>query len=112
MQAIKDWWPIIAFCLTLAGWATREIFISYNHLQKRVASQKQDHDAHEDICSRRYAEIASEAAAFRELVETRLDSLIEVNDERHQENLQRFADGRADNKALSQKIDIVLARMP
>lgn len=88
MDVIKEWWPILAFVLALAGWCCREVFLyfkrrhdAFNALERRVDSQRQEHDAHEDICSRRYSEIAQQ-----------MSQLKEVGDDRHHENLGRFDD--------------------
>jgi hypothetical protein len=85
-QVIRDWWPIIAFWTAAIGWFCREMFMyfkrqydAHDALEKRVTSAEFRHASHEDICSRRYGEIAIEFADIKERTA-----------ERHEENVQRF----------------------
>jgi hypothetical protein len=91
------WWPLIAFWLALIGWCAREGFIymqrrrrAHEDLERRVAAQERAHQSHEDICSRRYAEIAVEFEQLRRVGDMRHAQLEKVGDERHKENLERF----------------------
>lgn len=86
MNELKEWWPIIAFWAATIGWFCRELFMyfkrqhdAHDALEKRVTAQELSHEAHEDICSRRYGEIAREFHTMKER-----------GDERHEENRDRL----------------------
>jgi len=94
---IREWWPLIAFGMTLCGWIGREMFMYFKdrhkalaEVEKRVTAQETEHQAHEDICGRRYGEIAEHMRRIEETGDDRHRQLEKVGDERHEENLRRF----------------------
>jgi hypothetical protein len=66
--------------------------------QTRLQSE---HEAHEDICALRYAQIAERAATLEHRLDERHTALVQATDERHRENRANFA-------SLTHKLDRLL----
>lgn len=86
IKGIREWWPVIAFFSTLAGWCGREMFMYFKKmkddhdiLEKRVTAAEQDHQSHEELCGQRYDEIKNQ-----------FDQIKDRGNERHQENKTRL----------------------
>lgn len=93
LDAIKEWWPIIAFWMAIVGWTGRETFMYFkgrhdalDELEKRITAQEQEHEAHEDICSQRYHGIEQAIGDLKEDI----DHLKLDQDKRHEENVDRI----------------------
>lgn len=72
-------------------------------LRAEQARLQSEHDAHEDICALRYAQIERSSKESERRLDERHEALVEATDERHREN-------RANFQEIANKLDRLLTK--